>query len=263
MVPPAMPDSPVIEALKREVSKARVPAHVGVIMDGNGRWAQLRGQPRVEGHRVGSESVRAVTRTARQIDVGALTLYAFSSQNWARPPEEVAALMNLLREYLIKERAEIMDNDIRLTATGDLDRLPSFVRDPLTELQEASSGNRHMILNLALSYGGREEIVAAARVVAEAAQRQELDPGSLDVSQFSSRLWSHPLPDIDLLIRTSGEKRLSNFMLWSAAYAEFHFTDTLWPDFREVEFLKAIIDFQARERRFGLTSEQIRAADLP
>ncbi len=258
-----MADPAVVEQLKREVARAPIPRHVGVIMDGNGRWAQQRGMPRVEGHRVGSESVRAVTRTARQINVGVLTLYAFSSQNWQRPADEVGALMSLLCEYLVKERAEILDNDIRLAATGDLDRLPAFVRDPLEELCRASSENRHMVLNLALSYGGREEIVAASRRLAEEARRGALDPAVIDSTRLGSALWSGSLPDVDLVIRTSGEKRLSNFMLWGAAYAELYFTDCLWPDFREAEFLHAILDFQSRERRFGLTSDQARSADLP
>jgi undecaprenyl diphosphate synthase len=260
--PPAMAD-PTVEQLKRDVAKAPVPRHVGIIMDGNGRWAQLRGKPRVEGHRIGSESVRAVTRTARQIDVGVLTLYAFSSQNWLRPPDEVEALMNLLREYLIKERAEIMDNDIRLTATGDLDRLPGFVREPLDELCKASSDTRHTILNLALSYGGREEIVAAAKAIAKSAKSGQVDAEAVDAERLGKALWTGSLPDVDLVIRTSGEKRLSNFMLWGAAYAELFFTDCLWPDFREAELLRAILDFQTRERRFGLTSDQVRSADLP
>jgi undecaprenyl diphosphate synthase len=258
-----MADPGIIESLKQQVARGQVPTHVGVIMDGNGRWAQARGKPRVEGHRIGSESVRAVTRTARQIGVKALTLYAFSSQNWLRPPDEVAALMDLLREYLVKERAEIMDNDIRLIASGDLEKLPPHVHVPLEELRRVSAGNQHMVLNLALSYGGREELVTAAKGIADAVQRGEIKADAIDAGQFASHLWTHPLPDVDLVIRTSGEKRFSNFMLWSAAYAELYFTDCLWPDFREVEFLNAILDFQTRERRFGLTSKQAHSANRP
>ncbi len=258
-----MTDRAAIEALKAEVMRHPVPRHVGVIMDGNGRWARARGLPRVAGHREGSESVRAVTRTARQIGVGALTLYAFSSQNWQRPDDEVAALMDLLREYLVKERSEILDNDIRLWASGAIDRLPPFVRGPLDELCAASSRNRHMILNLALSYGGREEIVAACRKLAAAAAKGTLDPSALDENTFAASLWTADLPEADLVIRTSGEKRISNFLLWSSAYAELYFTECLWPDFREKEFLDAIRDFQSRERRFGLTSDQVRPATDP
>lgn len=224
-------------------------------MDGNGRWAQTRGLDRVEGHREGSNSVRAVTRSARQVGIKALTLYAFSSENWQRPAGEVAALMGLLREYLLSERAEIMDNNIRLSSIGDVGRLPTYVRDPLEKLKTDSAKNQGMVLSLALSYGGREEILHACRQLLQ----DGIDPGNLDAVTFESRLFTHHLPPLDLVIRTSGEKRISNFLLWQAAYAEFFFTDTLWPDFREEALLDALIDYQSRQRRFGLTGAQISA----
>jgi undecaprenyl diphosphate synthase len=238
----------------------RLPRHVAIIMDGNGRWAQRRGLPRIEGHRRGAKSVKEVVRAAREVGLRALTLYAFSSQNWDRPPEEVATLMQLLRDYVIDERAEIMDNGIRLIAIGDVDRLPDFVRDPLEGLMRDSSGNRAMTLCLALSYGGRESIVSAARALCELAARGTMRPEDLTEDRFSAALQTGGLPQLDLLIRTSGEERLSNFLLWEAAFAELYFTDTYWPDFGREQLLKALESFDRRERRFGLTREQIRSA---
>ena len=223
-------------------------------MDGNGRWARGRSLPRIEGHRKGAESVRDVVRAAREIGLECLTLYAFSSQNWSRPPDEVKALMELLRDYVIEERAEIMDNDIRLLAIGNVDRLPSFVRDPLDALIADSAGNKSMILCLALSYGGRESIVEAARSLIRAGTPAD----QLDEKAFGGALPTRDFPPLDLLIRTSGEQRISNFLLWEAAYAELYFTDTLWPDFRRGELYAALDAFAARERRFGLTSDQVK-----
>ena len=227
-------------------------------MDGNGRWAELRGKNRVEGHREGSNSVREVTRAARRLGVKALTLYAFSSQNWSRPAEEVAALMELLREYLEKERPEIMENGIRLNAIGDLDRLPRYVRDPLEKLRADSAHNSQMVLTLALSYGGREELIRAAQQLATEAKSGALEPKRIDEAAVERALWTSGLPPVDLVIRTSGEQRLSNFLLWQVAYAEFVFSDLLWPDFRSEEFVRCISQFQTRERRFGLTSSQVK-----
>jgi undecaprenyl diphosphate synthase len=238
----------------------RLPRHVAIIMDGNGRWAQRRGLPRIDGHRRGAKSVKEVVRAAREVGLRALTLYAFSSQNWDRPPEEVAALMQLLRDYVIDERAEIMDNGIRLIAIGDVDRLPDFVRDPLAALMRDSSGNRAMTLCLALSYGGRESIVSAARALCELAARGTMRPEDLTEDRFSAALQTGGLPQLDLLIRTSGEERLSNFLLWEAAFAELYFTDTYWPDFGREQLVNALVSFDRRERRFGLTREQIRSA---
>jgi undecaprenyl diphosphate synthase len=243
-----------VQQLKAEVAQRPLPRHVGIIMDGNGRWAEQRGLPRLEGHRKGSDSVREVTRAARRLGLPALTLYAFSSQNWQRPPDEVSGLMDLLRDYLHKERPEIMDNAIRLHAIGQLDRLPARVRDPLEELRKDSAKNDKMVLTLALSYGGREEIVAMAQKVAA----DRLAPDEIDTKAIDDRLWTAGLPPLELVVRTSGEFRVSNFLLWQLAYAEIHFTDTLWPDFGELDLLLALDDFQRRERRFGKTSAQVR-----
>ena len=232
------------------------PRHVAIIMDGNGRWASRRGLPRIAGHKEGAESVRDVVRAARALGtIECLTLYAFSSQNWDRPPDEVKALMELLRDYLVEERAEIMDNDIRLTAIGRIDRLPALVRAPLDALMRDSAGNRSMILCLALSYGGRESIVDAAR----AAIRAGIPADRLDEAALGSLLPTAPLPPLDLLVRTSGEQRISNFLLWEAAYAELYYTDALWPDFRRADLHVALEAYARRERRFGLTSEQLAA----
>ena len=244
---PEPADTAELEALVR----ARpLPRHVAIIMDGNGRWAQGRGLPRVAGHREGAAAVRTVTRAARRLGLQALTLYAFSMQNWSRPPDEVEALMMLLVEFLEKEQQELIDNAIRLHAIGDLERLPSHVRERLEAVRQATAAGTGMTLTLALSYGGREELVHAARLAAARG-------GPIDEAALEAGLWTRGLPDLDLLVRTSGERRISNFLLWQAAYAELYFTDTHWPDFDERELLTAIADFQARQRRFGLTGEQI------
>ena len=238
---------------------ARLPRHVAIIMDGNGRWAQRRSLPRVEGHRRGAKSVKEVVRAAREVGLRAITLYAFSSQNWERPPEEVATLMQLLRDYVIDERAEIMENGIRLIAIGEVERLPDFVREPLETLMRDSAGNRAMTLCLALSYGGRESIVSTTRALCELAARGALRPEEITEERFSAALQTGGLPQLDLLIRTSGEERLSNFLLWEAAYAELYFTDTFWPDFGRTHLIEALESFDRRERRFGRTREQIRS----
>jgi undecaprenyl diphosphate synthase len=239
-----------VAELEARVRTRPLPQHIAIIMDGNGRWAEARGLPRVAGHREGSRAVRAVVRQARTVGLRALTLYAFSLQNWARPAEEVDALMALLAEFLESERGEMREHAIRLHAIGDLARLPREVRGRLDLVMEETRGNGGMILTLALSYGGREELVQAARRAAEA--------GPVDERAIEAHLWTRGLPDLDLLVRTSGERRISNFLLWQAAYAELHFSDVLWPDFRERELLLAILDYQARERRFGLTGAQAR-----
>jgi undecaprenyl diphosphate synthase len=246
--------------LRAEVAARPLPRHVGIIMDGNGRWAEQRALPRLEGHRRGSDSVREVTRAARKLGLPALTLYAFSAQNWNRPPDEVSGLMDLLRDYLNRERPEIMENGIRLHAIGELDRLPSRVRDPLEELRRDSARNGDMVLTLALSYGGREEIIAMAKRIAADARAGSLRLDSVGVDAVEDRLWTAGLPPLELVVRTSGEFRVSNFLLWQLAYAEIHFTETLWPDFGEEDLLLALEDFQRRERRFGKTSQQIRHA---
>ena len=238
----------------------KLPRHVAIIMDGNGRWAQEHGLPRVEGHRQGAKAVREVVRGAREIGLRALTLYAFSAQNWQRPPDEVATLMQLLRDYVIEERSEIMDNDIRLVAIGEVERLPGFVKDPLDALIRDSADNQSMTLCLALSYGGRESILAAARTLCEAAANGELAPDQINEERFAAALQTGGLPQLDLLVRTSGEERLSNFLLWEAAYAELYFTDTFWPAFGKPELYEALESYRGRERRFGRTREQIRSA---
>ena len=240
------------------INSLPLPRHVAIIMDGNGRWARRRGLPRLEGHRRGADSVREVVRAAREIGLRALTLYAFSAQNWARPVDEVRALMELLRDYLIEERPEILEHDIRLVTIGERGRLPELVREPLEALMDESATNTGMTLCLALSYGGRESIVAAAQELAAAVAAGELDLSDLDIRRFSGALATRLLPELDLLIRTSGEQRLSNFMLWEAAYAEMFVTGTLWPDVSRATLEQAIESFQTRERRFGLTSEQLR-----
>jgi undecaprenyl diphosphate synthase len=241
--------------LEAQVRARPLPRHVAVIMDGNGRWAESRGLPRVAGHREGAQAVRAVVRTARRIGLPALTLYAFSMQNWARPVDEVDALMHLLADFLESERGEMREHAIRLNAIGDLARLPDAVRASLQAVMAETAGNGGMILTLALSYGGREELVQAARAAAAA--------GPIDEASLEASLWTHGLPELDLLVRTSGERRISNFLLWQAAYAELLFTDVLWPDFRDEAFLRAVADFQGRERRFGLTGAQLAAQDGP
>ncbi|HMG52557.1 MAG TPA: polyprenyl diphosphate synthase [Kofleriaceae bacterium] len=235
----------------------RLPRHVGIIMDGNGRWAERRGLPRIEGHRLGADSVRDVTRAARELGIEALTLYAFSSQNWQRPVAEVAGLMQLLRDYLVSERSEILDNAIRLEAIGDVERLPGLVREPLDELRAASAANHGMTLTLALSYGGRESIARAVRAAVRDAVAGALSPDEVDVERFASYLPTARLPPVDLLIRSSGEQRISNFLLWEIAYAELVFIDVLWPEFRREQLYACLEQYAARERRFGLTSGQL------
>lgn len=239
------------------MTASSLPRHVGIIMDGNGRWAQLRNRPRIEGHREGADSVRDITRAARQLGIEALTLYAFSSQNWSRPADEVTGLMQLLREFLIDERAEILDNGIRLDALGDIEKLPPFVREPLDELRTASQGNSQMVLTLALSYGGRESIARAARAAARDVAAGILRVEDLDIDRLGGYLPTAKLPALDLLIRTSGELRVSNFMLWELAYAELVFVDVLWPEFRRQHLYKCLEEYAARERRFGMTSAQL------
>ena len=227
-----------------------LPRHVAIIMDGNGRWAEARGLPRVAGHREGAEAVRAVTRAARRIGVEALTLYAFSTENWGRPEPEVGALMHLLAEFLETERAEMMSNGIRLNAIGDVERLPEVVREKLASVRAETARQRGMTLTLALSYGGRQELVQAARRAAAA------KGPALEAADLEAALWTEGLPELDLLVRTSGERRISNFLLWQCAYAELVFTDVLWPDFRDTELLCALAEYQARDRRFGMTGAQ-------
>ena len=234
-----------------EKAKASLPAHVAIIMDGNGRWAAQRGLPRVEGHRRGAESVRAVLRCASSLGISHLTLYAFSVENWNRPKAEVDTLMKFLARYLKTERDEMNDNNVRLRAIGQLDRLPGFVREQLNATIASLDQNNGTTLNLALSYGGRTELLDAARALAAKTQSGELAPADIDEQAFADHLYTVGTPDPDLLIRTSGEMRVSNFLLWQISYAELVVTERLWPDFDEADFCAALESFAARDRRFG------------
>jgi undecaprenyl diphosphate synthase len=245
------------------LDKSRLPQHVAIIMDGNGRWAKLRGKSRIEGHRRGKTSVRVIVEMSRKIGIRFLTLYAFSTENWFRPADEVQALMGLLEHYLIAEQQKMMRYGIRLVAVGDKQRLPDNVRRTLEEVVELTGNNRCMTVILALSYSGRDEIVRMARKIARAAAEGKRDPQSIDEGVISSCLDTAGVPDPDLLIRTSGEMRLSNFYLWQIAYSEIFITPTLWPDFREQQYLEALLEFQRRRRRFGRTDEQLQELARP
>ena len=237
----------------------KIPRHVAIIMDGNGRWAQRRGWFRVRGHVAGMESVRVVTRLARRLGISYLTLFAFSEENWQRPAMEIRVLMALMRSYLRRELTEMQDNQIALKAIGNLSQLPERVRRELEETIAATAAGARMDLTLALSYGGRSEIVQAVQSLAREVAAGRLKPEDIDAARFSRSLYTADMPDPDLIIRTSGEYRLSNFLLWQSAYTELYVTETLWPDFREDEFLQALETYQQRDRRFGLTQEQIEA----
>jgi len=230
-----------------------IPRHIAIIMDGNGRWAVRQGLPRVAGHKKGADTVRRVTEQCRQLGVSVLTLYAFSDENWGRPKEEVGFLMDMLGSFLKSEIATMKSNGIRFLTIGRTERLPASVRTWIERATSETAGNTGMVLNLALSYGGRGEILEAIKRMRSANGAA----GELTEEAFSSYLDTAGLPDPDLIIRTSGEKRISNFLLWQAAYAELYFTDTLWPDFKDKDLLAAIQDYQGRQRRFGLTQEQL------
>lgn len=234
------------------VDVSRLPQHVAIIMDGNGRWAQARGKPRTAGHERGADAVRATMRAARRLGIQSLTLYAFSEQNWDRPQREVDALVDLLCECLVSERDELVDNEIRLTAIGRLHKLPQRAQTKLASLMRETCSFDGMTLTLALSYGGREEIVDAARVLASRVRDGLLEPGEIGEASFDALLPSMRVGPVDLLIRTGGEQRISNFLLWGSAYAELYFTDALWPDFDAHSLYSAIAAYQGRERRFGM-----------
>lgn len=236
----------------------RIPAHVAIIMDGNGRWAKKQGRERLYGHMNGVESVRAVLETAVEIGVKWLTLYTFSTENWNRPKEEVDGLMNLLMENLVKELPTFHKNNVRLKAIGERSKLPERARELLENCEKETSEHDRTTLVLALSYSSRWEITEMTRRVATMAASGELKPENITAETVSQNLATREMPDPDLLIRTSGEYRLSNFMMWQLSYSEMIFTDTLWPDFRRNEFLKCIEEYQGRERRYGKTSEQMR-----
>lgn len=231
-----------------------IPRHVAIIMDGNGRWARQRGKPRIFGHRAGAESLRAVLRACRDHDVKYLTVYAFSTENWVRPPDEVSGLMTLLRTFLKKDEHELHENQVRLQVTGRIADLPKAVRAELTRVMDATRHYDKGHLILALSYGGRTEIADAVRAIARNVQAGALEPDQIDEKLIARHLYLPEVPDPDLMIRTSGELRLSNFLLWEISYTEFYFTDTLWPDFREPHFAEALADYSRRCRRFGAPS---------
>ena len=242
--------------------KDRLPRHVAVIMDGNGRWAQRRGLSRIEGHKRGKEAVRKIVEASRELGLSYLTLYAFSSENWQRPPHEVRALMGLLNRYLRTEMRRMMRYDIRLRAIGNLERLPANVRKSLLDAVDATRANTGLTVILAVSYSAREEIVSAVQALARDVHAGRLDPRRIDEQTVERFLWTSDIPAPDLLIRTSGEFRVSNFMLWQLAYTELYVTDTLWPDFDREAFEHALAEYQHRDRRFGRTSEQFAATDL-
>ena len=233
------------------LDRTRLPRHVAIIMDGNGRWARGRGLPRVMGHRAGIKSVRVAAELAREVGLEVLTLYAFSVENWKRPAAEVSTLMRLLNEYLRRELSTLMKNEIRLNVLGDFEGLPAFVQRQLERVMKETAENRGMTLNLALNYGGRSEIVHAARCIAEQVKAGKLKTSSLDEELFSRFLYTAGQPDPDLLIRTSGEHRISNFLLWQTSYAELYLTPKFWPEFGKADFLEALREYQRRERRFG------------
>ena len=239
------------ETLLRKLDPARLPAHVAIIMDGNGRWAARRSLPRVAGHRAGADAVRRTVETAARLGIGHLTLFAFSTENWKRPRLEVEALMKLLREFIRKELGNLQKNKIRFQMIGRREGLDAFILDEIRKAEEATSGGTRLLLSIALNYGGRAEIVDACRQLAWEAAAGRLNPDRIDEQLISRRLYSGSIPDPDLLIRSSGELRVSNFLIWQIAYAELHVTETLWPDFGEVDFLTALIDYQTRRRRFG------------
>jgi undecaprenyl diphosphate synthase len=247
----------LLDKCKIELKKSRLPKHVAIIMDGNGRWAKKRGLKRIDGHRAGIESVRKVVHLAGDLGIGYLTLYTFSSDNWGRPPSEVMGLMKLLADTLKNEIDELNQNRVRIKTIGDVALLPSKSREALEEAIEKTALNDGLTLILALNYGGRDEIVRAVRGIACRIKEGLLRPDQITSSVFASHLYTAGIPDPDLFIRTSGEYRLSNFLLWQLAYTELWITDVMWPDFCASDFCEALKSFVRRERRFGKTSQQI------
>ena len=251
-----MPENPVLAPKK-------TPRHVAIIMDGNGRWAKQRNLPRIMGHKAGTESVKDIVRTARELNLEVLTLYAFSTENWKRPSFEVQSIMALLKTYLKSELKSMLENDISLRCIGEIEKMPADVQKILSEVIHETAlrtGDKPgLILNLALSYGSRSEIVRAARIMAEKCVKGQFDPEDISEQLFASHLYTVGLPDPDLLIRSGGEARLSNFLLWQLSYAELYITETMWPDFKGDNLIEAIRYYQSRERRFGQTSEQLQA----
>ena len=240
------------------INKDNLPKHLAIIMDGNGRWAKQKGLLRVLGHEKGTKSVRTTVETCAKLGIENLTLYAFSTENWNRPKLEVDTLMKLLVNSLKKELTTLEKNNIRLNCIGNIDLLPAKAKEALLTVIEKTKNNTRMTLTLALSYGSREELLNTVKIISEKVKNNIISIDTLDESIINEHLYTHNLPDVDLMIRTSGEHRISNFLLWQIAYAEFYFTDVLWPDFKEEDLYEAIISYQKRERRFGKTSEQIK-----
>ncbi len=240
-----------------QIMPDRLPKHIAIIMDGNGRWAKQRGNPRIFGHKNGVAAVRDTVEACAELGIKFLTLYAFSTENWNRPKIEVDALMSLLVNTIHGETETLLKNNVKLNAIGDLSNLPADVEKQLLKALEVTSGSNGLTLTLALSYSSRWEIIEAIKKIAEKIEHREIAPADISCDLFTSCLSTSNIPDPELLIRTSGEYRISNFLLWQIAYSEFHFTDTLWPDFRRKDLYNAILDYQKRERRFGKTSEQV------
>ena len=241
----------------QEINKDLLPRHIAIIMDGNGRWAEKRSLTRIAGHQKGIKRAKEIIRSCRKLGIEVLTLYAFSTENWNRPQKEIKTLMSLLKRFLIAEGNQLVRNNIRLNTIGAVEDLPHEVHEALSEIMENTKENTGMVLNAALSYSGRSEIIHALRKMASEVKTGTLKVDQIDETVFSSYLYTAGLPDPDLLIRTSGEMRISNFLLWQLAYTELYITNTLWPDFTEKDLLIALKDYQKRERRFGLTQDQI------
>jgi len=234
-----------------------LPQHIAIIMDGNGRWAKKKGKKRVYGHHEGVKTVRQIVEDSVALEIKYLSLYTFSTENWNRPKEEVDALMNLLVETLNEQIKDLMQQNIKLNAIGDLSKLPDHTLNTLEDVLKKTSSNTGMTLSIALNYGGRDEIVQMTQTIAKKVKNNIILPENIDENKINLHLYSHNLPDVDFMIRTGGEKRISNFLLWKMAYAELYFTDILWPDFNKQHYYEALADYQKRERRFGKTSEQI------
>ncbi len=247
-----------LDKLLKQIDHKKLPRHIAIIMDGNGRWAKKRFLPRIAGHRAGAKTVDRIVTRCRKLGIEALTLYSFSDENWNRPKREIDTLMSLLREYLQKELDTMLREDIRFNTIGHIEDLPIFAQEMIKEAKEKTRNKKGMVLTLALSYGSRREIIDAVKKIAEKVEKKIIKVDSINSDLFSRELYTNDLPELDLLIRTSGELRVSNYLLDQIAYTELFFTKVLWPDFNETHLLKALIEFQNRVRRYGLTTEQIK-----
>ena len=247
-----------LDKLLKQLNHKKLPSHIAIIMDGNGRWAKKRFLPRIAGHRAGAKTVDRIVTRCRKLGIKALTLYSFSDENWNRPKREIDTLMSLLREYLQKELDTMLREDIRFNTIGHIEDLPLFAQEMVKDAEEKTRNKKGMVLTLALSYGSRREIIDAVKKIAEKVEQRIIKVDSINTDLFSRELYTNGLPEPDLLIRTSGELRVSNYLLYQIAYTELFFTKVLWPDFNETHLLKALIEFQNRVRRYGLTTEQIK-----